>query len=64
MIVEVDEHQHWNALEVKIDTSLWSRSIAGVVEDGTLVSEGSSNGDTSTVLDDTTKMDAVGSCLR
>ena len=61
--VQVHEH-HWHALEVKVDTSLWTGGMAVIVELGALVTEGPSNGDTSAVLDNTSEMDAVGICLR
>ena len=57
--VQVHEH-HWHTLEVNIDASLSTGGIAVIVERGAAVGQVSSDGDTSTVLDDATKMDAAG----
>ena len=61
--VQVHQH-HWHALEVKVDTGLWSGSMAFVVEFGAAVGQAASDGDPSAVLVLTPEMGAAGICLR
>ena len=59
LIVEVHEH-HWHALEVDIDASLGTGGVAVIVEVRAAIGQVTSDGDASTVLDDTSEMDAAG----